>query len=314
MKEPKSLKMKLIYKAIDYNFINEGYIRNTYSMRWKKDSQNSFMFSIEKEKDKPDKNEDKLTIIENIFEIEDNSNIRNKYKYATKGRGNENKRISILHSSSLCAFLHFYNLKNNPLIINNVTYDEVHFEVQNCVFNNYNPSNVDIVLISNKDKKILFLESKFSEYLSVTNCYAVKKEYKKIYEELNITDEYEILERKNEIILLSKDNNKHYIEGIKQMISHYIGIKNFIKNKKSYDNQIKLENDFEVILGTILFDGWKDEKYLKDYVKQYKKMVVHLKNDNNKPNNFTIMDSLLTYQEVFKNYLLDEKVRKYYRY
>ena len=86
MKEPKSLKMKLIYKAIDYNFINEDYIRNTYSTKWKKDSQNSFMFSIEKEKDKPDKNENKLTIVENIFEIEDNSNIRNKYKYATKGR------------------------------------------------------------------------------------------------------------------------------------------------------------------------------------------------------------------------------------
>lgn len=314
MKEPKNIKMKLVYKAIDYSFIKEDYIRNTYSSRWKKDSQNSFMFSIKKEKNKPDINEDKLTIIENVFEIQDNNNIRNKYKYATNGSGNEEKRISVLHSSSLCAFLHFYNLKNNPIIINNVVYDEVHFEVQNSVFNNHNPSNMDIVLISNKDKKILFLEAKFSEYLSISKYYTVNKEYKKIYEELNITNEYEIIEKENKIILFSKDNNKHYIGGIKQMISHYIGIKNFIKNKKSYDNQIKLKNNFEVILGTILFDGWKKEKYLRDYAEQYKKMVVHLKNDKNKPNNFIIMDSLLTYQEVFKNYHLDEKVKKYYRY
>ena len=31
MKEPKTKKMKLIYKAIDYSFIKEEYIKNTYS-------------------------------------------------------------------------------------------------------------------------------------------------------------------------------------------------------------------------------------------------------------------------------------------
>ena len=99
----KTKKMKLIYKAIDYSFIKEEYIKNTYNSRWKRDSENSFMFSIKKEKDKPATNEDKLTIIENIFEIKDNSYVRDKYNQAINGSGKEEKRISVLHSSSLTA-------------------------------------------------------------------------------------------------------------------------------------------------------------------------------------------------------------------
>ena len=166
MKVPKSKKMKLIYKAIDYSFIKDEYIRNTYNTRWKRDSENSFMFSIKKEKNKPVTNEDKLTIIENVFEIKDNSDIKDKYNEAINGSGNEETRISVLHSSSLCAFLHFYNLRKKPIIINNVVYDEVHFEVQNQVFKNHSPSNMDIVLISNthntfKTVKICITITKF---------------------------------------------------------------------------------------------------------------------------------------------------------
>ena len=295
MKEPKTKKMKLIYKAIDYSFIKEEYIKNTYNSRWKRDSENSFMFSIKKEKDKPATNEDKLTIIENIFEIKDNSYVRDKYNQAINGSGKEEKRISVLHSSSLCSFLHFYNLRKKPIIINKVVYDEVHFEIQNQVFRNHNPSNMDIVLISNKNKKILFLEAKFSEYLLMTNHYIVNKEYKNIYEELNINNVYKIIEKK-------------------QMISHYLGIKNFIYNKKSIDEKIKLREDFEVILGTILFDGWKDQDYLRNYTEEYKKIVHILNKDKNKPNNLKILDSVLTYQEVFKNYNLNKRVKQYYRY
>lgn len=314
MKEPKTKKMKLIYKAIDYSFIKEEYIKNTYNSRWKRDSENSFMFSIKKEKDKPATNEDKLTIIENIFEIKDNSYVRDKYNQAINGSGKEEKRISVLHSSSLCSFLHFYNLRKKPIIINKVVYDEVHFEIQNQVFRNHNPSNMDIVLISNKNKKILFLEAKFSEYLLMTNHYIVNKEYKNIYEELNINNVYKIIEKKEKIMLVSKDYNKHYIAGIKQMISHYLGIKNFIYNKKSIDEKIKLREDFEVILGTILFDGWKDQDYLRNYTEEYKKIVHILNKDKNKPNNLKIVDSVLTYQEVFKNYNLNKRVKQYYRY
>ena len=314
MKEPKAKEKKLIYKAIDYNFIKDNYIKNTYSSRWKKDSDNSFLFSIKKEKNKPEGEEDKLKIIEDIFEIQDSSNIRDKYEQATKGTGMEKQRINVLHSSSLCAFLHFYKVDEKPIKINDIVYDEVYFEIQNKVFENHNPSNVDVTLISNQNKEILFLEAKFSEYLSIVDSYAISKEYKKIYEELHITDEYDMIEKNDKLILISNNHKKHYIGGIKQMISHYIGIKYFIKNKKSYDERIMLKADFNVKLGTILFDGWKDEEYLKDYAKEYKKLIYHFNNDENKPNNLKILDSILTYQEVFKKYNLDEKVKKYYRY
>lgn len=314
MKEPKCKEKKLVYKAVDYSFIKDMYIKNTYCSRWKKDSANSFLFSIKKEKNKPEINEDKLKIIEKIFEIKDSNEIRDKYKQATSGTGMERRRISVLHSSSLCAFLHFYNVNEKPININGIIYDEVYFEIQNIVFKNHNPSNVDIVLISNQNKEILFLEAKFSEYLSIVDSYTISKEYKKIYDELHIIDDYDVIEKNDKIILIPKNHKKHYIGGIKQMISHYIGIKNFIKNKKSFDGKIRLKDNFEVKLGTILFDGWKDEEYLKDYSNEYKKLIYHLKNDKNKPNNFKILDSVLTYQEVFKNYNLDEKVRKYYKY
>ena len=314
MLEPKSKEKQIIYKALDYSFVKENYVKNTYDYIRKKDSKNSLMFSKNKKKDRPEDDKDKLEIIENIFEIEDSNNIRDKYNQAISGSGNERKRISVLHSSSLCAFLHFYNLKEKPIIINNVLYDEIHFEVQNLVLKKHNPSNMDIVLISNKNKKILFLESKFSEYFNIKDICIVSNDYKDKYEELKINKEYNIEAKKEKIVLASKDSTKHYLSGIKQMISHYLGMKNFIYNRESLDKKIQLRDNFEIILGTILFDGWKDYNYLKDYAKEYKKIACILNEDKSKPNNLRIMESILTYQEVFKNYNLDKRVKQYYRY
>ncbi len=312
MEEPEDSKKKLIYKAIDYSFINENYIKNNSIYRRDKDgnvikmqSKNSLVFDIPKM--------EKIEVIKEIFGLIDNEEFRKKYNEATNGSGIEYRRISVFHSSSLCAFLHFYNIKEKNITINDIVYDEVYFEVQNIVFENHNPSNMDIVLISNANKKILFLEAKFSEYLSTSRkSNKISNQYKKIYESLNLTDEYEIIDDNDGIVLVAKDGNEHYIGGIKQMVSHYIGIKNFIENKKSLDSKIELKDNFEIILGTILFDGWKDEEYLSDYRNEYQKLVNHL--NKNKPKELKILDDILTYQEVFKNYNLDEKVKKYYRY
>ena len=115
----------------------------------------------------------------NIFNIKDSTLFEEKYKMAVGGSGNEGDKITTLHSSSLCALLHFYNVEKHALTLefktkNNkngeikrrVRFTKSVFEFKSPVIDN--PSNMDVVLIgkdetSNEDV-VLFLESKFAEY------------------------------------------------------------------------------------------------------------------------------------------------------
>lgn len=91
-----------------------------------------------------------------------------KYQQAVSGSGQEKDKITTLHSSSLLALLCFSNVsKYNCLKINGIEYDQVWFEVKNKVFDK--PSNIDVVLGNSKTQDLLFLESKFTEYLSADN-------------------------------------------------------------------------------------------------------------------------------------------------
>ncbi len=98
---------------------------------------------------------------------------------AVSGSGQEGRRITTLHSSSLCALLHFYNIEEEPLLkltldtnkkTRSVTFTQSFFEYQTPVFNY--PSNMDVVLLGKDDEGeevALFLESKFSEYFLYTS-------------------------------------------------------------------------------------------------------------------------------------------------
>ena len=178
-----------IYSALNYEgFYNKELVRNVYCYRYKKDSDNSLMFSKTKEVNKPDLStkEEKKNLLIDIFKISNSKEFKEKYDMAISGDGNEYRRITTLTSSTLCALLFFYNIKNKNININGITYDDVLFEVKNKVFDSNNPSNMDIVLLSSTSKTILFLESKFSEYLYHSKARNISNKYKAIYNELEL--------------------------------------------------------------------------------------------------------------------------------
>ena len=110
--------------------------------------------------------EDVFGTIQRIFGIRKLA--RGLFESATSGDGNEKSRILTLHSSSLLAFLCFNGVANHPITIDGIVYDEVMFEVKNDVIDASlgKPSNIDVLLMGDNRKKLLFLESKFTEYLS----------------------------------------------------------------------------------------------------------------------------------------------------
>ncbi len=271
-------------------------------------------------------NEESLNILKARFNL-NTEDLEGKFDEATHGAGKEINRICTLISSSLCAFLHFSNVsESNPITINEIEYNEVHFEVKNKVITN--SSNMDVVLISkdeNKDiKTILFLESKFSEYLDLSEDKKdISSKYDDEYRKFGLFKKYYDFDYdfdKNKWVLKGNDNREAFFEGVKQMISHYIGVENFIND--GYEsikkiNQDKLKPDCQVLLGEILFSAWPDE--YKNYEEEYKKIYEVLNSRENPKENLIVLKNLLTYKELFEDNkdnskILNEKIRKFYKY
>ncbi|WP_413853975.1 hypothetical protein [Candidatus Ruminimicrobium bovinum] len=211
---------------------------------------------------------------------------------------------------------------------------------------------------NNDNKVILFLESKFSEYLDVSSQFTYLgldylREYECIYNDDFLKNiGFSIIKNEKEPKVFKKKKNgkikeyngiettnksNSYIEGVKQMISHYIGINNLLEegfhDKK--DNHIKLQKLYvfldkgttegyekiqldkkelmkklkqsKVYLGEILFDfhnmniGNKEDFY--NYSDKYTKLAENLKvlEDKNKSRNkIIVLPQLLTYS-LFKD-------------
>lgn len=221
-------------------------------------------------------------------------------------------------------------------------YTECLFEVRNEVINL--PSCIDVILVEyNKDNEvdsILFLESKFTEYLEDIKD---KKEYGKsyipLYEKEEIRESLKqgkiLVEDKNEENLILTSDFRIYIEGIKQSISHLIGL---VKGPKIYENepknqyypkqyQTKYINLFEkskvLFYGSILFQTPTIQ--LAQYKEIYNNIIANngesilrgiyewseMENEKIK-----ILPNILTYQCIFNTIqngkLLNDNVRKLY--
>lgn len=256
-----------------------------------------------------------------------------KFRMACSGTGDELKKITTLHSSSLCALLFFFNVENKPLVIpglEDFEFNKSIFEFKNKVIGY--PSNIDIVLLgTNKEHKpiVLFLESKFSEYITGVKRAGTKYEVGKSYfkEGCYSAPIYEAMIEKLQIqkdfnnLISEKDK---YIEGLKQLISHYYGIRNFLAGKPYDENDenykiLKNYNAEEIILGEIVFDNFgKDikEKYLEPYEKDCKALAKILNNQCKKDNLtkpwFHVLDIPLRYSSL-KDYISGFiKIKDYY--
>lgn len=278
--------------------------------------------------------EDAFDTIQRIFGLSESA--RGLFEAATSGDGNEKPRILTLHSSALLAFLCFNDVANHPITIDGTVYDEVMFEVKNDVIDASlgKPSNIDVLLMGENRKKLLFLESKFTEYLSGGKVTLSPHRYETFYNNLtkkldcpfsagyptvnSQTDKSKI----TQYALYKGEKTSEYLEGIKQAFSHLLGIatgpaKNQTKGNEDYTRSL-LENADEIKFASIVFNC--DDKKFDDYNRLYKSVF---ENSNvikdtikdvlkKRELKLTIISELLEYQDVFQANNLSDEVRNYY--
>ena len=309
------------------------------------------------------------------FKIENMELFCSKFHQAVGGQGNERNKILTMHSSSRCSLLCFYGLcKENMLKLKlddrEVYFDYSQFEFKNPVIGY--PSNMDVVLVSKDRDVVLFLESKFSEYYigAATKSSFISEQYinnefsQHFYDEVilqenfglkRIPDEKTVYKRDEEGNIIGESKRKGfvlqllelndeggeagvYLDGFKQMISHYIGIRRRIRGEKrdsisvdkKEDSKLVLDiikrPDTKVYLGEVIFDkftvpkGYEDELHpniaLKRYGQLYEKLAEEmnlvLENDS-LSNRFKILPHELRYSEIMQKVpKLEERTKKFY--
>jgi hypothetical protein len=267
-----------------------------------------------------------LTSLNNYFELDkcsEQDSIKKKFKDAITGKGHEEEKIKALHSSSLAAFLFFSKVSEQHQIrIGPVSYGKAEFEVESrCVGSGNNNSAIDVLLTSTDNKHLLYLECKFVEYYLYTGKRSLSAKYfkndisKKLYD--GISKEYlHYYSSGNKSYLEPKSGErelKHYFcDGIKQMISHFVGANNGFASKVNGLQDVW--KNAEIKLGTIVFDfgEGKVKPYLDDYRKLYKNFAEVAKGLGTKVG---VIKELMTYQEIFQGdnaNLLNDKVKQFY--
>lgn len=285
---------------------------------------------------KSENGEDEFGTLKRIFGIRESA--RGLFEAAKSGNGNEKQKFLTLHSSSLLAFLCFNDIANHPIKIDGTVYNEVMFEVKNNVIKESGtPSNIDVLLMGENRKKLLFLESKFTEYLSGGKV-TLSNKYRDLYIKLqklnlpfnikfiNVLQESDNSHKepdiKEEIRLYTEEKTSEYLHGIKQAFSHLLGIatgpaKKQTKGNEDYTGSL-LENADEIRFASIVFncDNKKFEKYDELYKSVFKNSEVILETIKEvlpkSEIKLTIVPELLQYQKVFQDNNLSDEVRNFY--
>lgn len=280
-------------------------------------SENSFCFYVGMKPSNSDKyKEHLLKTIKDVFGITKDSFDEKFYK-AIEGAGQEWKKLNVIHSSSLLALLCFYDVsEQNPLFINiegvKCKFTSSELEVPNIIGRDKRgkdySSHIDVKLTGTCGEKCvsLYLESKFSEYVNQRGktSFSYTEDYNSIYTKLQGKIEDLDINIGCDKITLVQTNSKRpakYWKGIKQMVSHYLGMKN-----------CKDQSDL-IYLGEILYDFRPmQNNFYEDYREIHKQLVDALEDIETEPQKFKVVKNLLTYQGVLENFNLDERVRELY--
>lgn len=257
--------------------------------------------------------------------------------------GNEIVKINSVVSSALLPLLVFYKLylpkKGNAITLKigeetNV-FTRAFFEVRNNVVGF--PSCVDVALVSQDGETLLFLESKLTEMFEDTTDYKeYGTSYKPLYEKKGIKcalneNGITIDESASNLVLHSEPQ---YLEGIKQTISHIIGLvrgpveakdqedyisaykkaKRFIYFPIRYDTSEMLKDQpdessrFAALYSNVV--GSHRKEILKD-IQEWAKIKLPKTNCDKM---IDIQSTMLTYQELVKENpnWLDQKVKIFY--
>lgn len=294
-------------------------------------------------------------IIKNCFHIENIDLFDEKYRMAISGNGEEENKILTLHSSSRCALLTFYNIdKEHTLTLTlngkEIVFDYSAFEFKNPVIRF--PSNIDVVLMSADRKTVLFLEAKFSEYYigagtkssPISRSY-LRHKYSKAFYDIEWLNRIgiDIAQRdkaSKDFELVTLDGAQNYFDGFKQLISHYVGIRQRLDGKKMAaekgNENIAAANkilsvvedpEAEIYLGEILYDRFvlplesKNVLDPKDAYTHYSRIYRELAKKMNEVNSmdglekkFIVLSDILRYSDVFScGTSINAYIRDFYR-
>lgn len=281
----------------------------------------------------------------------------NKYQQATEGDGQESAKILALHSSSRLSLLCFYHLDGKRSLTINIDGKDIEFNTSVFEFKNpviSNPSNMDVVLISEKDNVVLFLESKFTEYYVgaakkssvISEKYTDKNRYSGVFYTKDSLGEFGLVKitsvddkkiGSGEFKLADVGKSDLYLDGFKQMICHYMGIRRRLdgdglqedtdEKQEVVINALNREG-CKVYLAEILYDNFLlPEKYSKrvlkpdtaydNYTSLYAKLAKKMNEEllkSGKADRFKVLESSLKYTEVMKrNPYLEETTKQFYR-
>ena len=301
-----------------------GMLFKSWSDKYTKPSDNSFCLEPRGNNTEDEAKGNVLRTLIDRFGISDLALFEKKFDEAVSGDGKEWRRISTLHSSSLLALLCFYSVTaEHPLSFQGYTFTDSYFEVKTSVRDSHN-SNMDTVLRGTEDatgkKVVLFLESKFSEYLESGMYNGISSGvYHDTYESFSLfTDPISPLcfVDDGSCITISSKKNGYYCGGIKQMISHFIGVSHYVDKGEcalGAHSRFKYENDEVVMLGEILFRLPKETDRIDrfgKYCDTYKELAKRM----NGISQFKIFDKTITYQDVFagKDFIKEDVIREFY--
>lgn len=261
------------------------------------------------------------------------------FQAVTEGVGQEITKINSVVSSALLPLLVFYKLyipKEGISIILKVggetkKFTRAFFEVRNKVIGR--PSCVDVALVSSDGNTILFLESKLTEmFEDATTEKEYGSSYKDLYMQSGIRSALNnrritIVEEATNLIL--KSEQPQYLEGIKQSISHLIGLVKGPQDTQDQSEYINAYNHAERLIYTpILYDPThilsKHDNEYSNYHSLYSDVIgTHgnaildaikkwVKKSNGKK--IVIEQSPLTYQKLTQENpdWLDERVKTFY--
>ena len=159
---------------------------------------------------------------ENIFQGYMPDRFRNMFM---KGSGSElRSKAEAVHSSSMLAYNFFHWVSEKyPFTIDGIKYTQVFFEVKMEAI--ATDANMDMLLIDKSRTRLLFIESKFLEYLN-----SKKYDLKDSYREQEGWNPF--LSTVDKIVPKNNDNSD-YQEGIKQGVTHLFALAK-LKEEKAF--------------------------------------------------------------------------------
>ena len=220
-------------------------------------------------------------------------------------------KAEAVHSSSMLGYNFFHWVSEEyPLTVYGIKYTRVFFEVKMKAIKT--DANMDILLIDKSGTRLLFIESKFLEYLN-----SKKYELKDAYRE---QDEWKpFLSDVDNMVPKDNDNND-YQEGIKQGVTHVFALAK-LKEERAF-NHLNKTNGLNVDIKSIqdakdikfinlLFEP-NEEKYSDEHTKfnNYQKLYDEFRIivQNRESIDIPIDVLTLTYSELWK--MAEEDIKK----